>query len=202
MINEIIQGYESAAYGMLVRMMVTEHGMAYSPRGPGSRSAHMSRGSRVPPGRSATPTTGQRGTGICGGVAEEVGEMPRAEPATTLSALAGRQILESVLPRKEAWCVRGGADGKGLGNQHLAGGLLYNTGPAPTRHSGRCVRVILVGILFSLGIRHRPAIGAVGASGFLIDLLVLQLLRLEDAPPRRQNGCAITQVTTRGDADP
>ena len=100
MINEIIQGHESAAYGMLGRMMVTEHGMAYSPRGPGSRSAHMSRGSRVPPGRSATPTTGQRGTGVCGGMAEEVGEMPRAEPATTLSALAGRQILESVLPRK------------------------------------------------------------------------------------------------------
>ncbi len=55
--------------------------------------------------------------------------MPRAEPEATLSASTDRQILESVLPRKEAWCVRGGADGKGLGNQHLAGGLLYNTGP-------------------------------------------------------------------------
>ncbi len=97
MINEIIQGHESAAYGMLGRMMVTEHGMAYSPRGPGSRSAHMSRGSRVPPGRSATPTTGQRGTGVCGAASEEVGEMPRAEPATT--PVLAASVIRAVVGR-------------------------------------------------------------------------------------------------------
>jgi len=34
--------------------------------------------------------------------------------------------------RKPACCVWGGADGKGLGNQHLASGLLYLTHPAET----------------------------------------------------------------------
>ena len=108
MINEIIEGNEWAAYGTLGRTLVTEHGMAYSPRGPRSRSAHSSRGSHVPPGRSVTPATGQRGTGICGNAAEEGGEMPTAEPAALPSASAGRQILESVLPRK-----RHGAFGEG-----------------------------------------------------------------------------------------
>ena len=69
MINEIMQGNEWTAYGMLGRTMVTEHGMAYSPRGPWSRNAHMSRGGRVPPGRPATPATGQRGIGVCGSAA-------------------------------------------------------------------------------------------------------------------------------------
>ena len=67
MIHAIIQGHESAAYGTLGRMMVTEHGMAYRPRGPWSRSARSTRGSNDPPRRSGKPTTGERSTGACGG---------------------------------------------------------------------------------------------------------------------------------------
>ncbi len=130
MINAIIQGHESAAYGTLGRTMVTEHGMAYSPRGPGSRSAHMSRGGRVPPGRSVTPTTGQRGTGVCSGVAG--GGRRDAESrtcGTTPSASAGRQILESVLPRKGH-----GAFGEGPTEKERATATspaAYSTTPGP-----------------------------------------------------------------------
>jgi len=41
------------------RSLVTEHGMAYSPRGPGSRSRGSSRGSHAPPGRTGEPCTGR-----------------------------------------------------------------------------------------------------------------------------------------------
>jgi hypothetical protein len=69
MINEIIEGDEWAAYGMLGRLIARKHGMAYSPRGPGSRNAHMSRGGHVPPGKPVTPVTGQRGIGVYGSAA-------------------------------------------------------------------------------------------------------------------------------------
>src|SRR5918997_3931247 len=54
---------ESGRYGELARTTMTYRGMAYSGRPPRPRSAHMSRGGHVPPGRPETLATGQRGTG-------------------------------------------------------------------------------------------------------------------------------------------
>jgi hypothetical protein len=46
-----------------IRLAVTEHGMAYSPRGPGSRSRGSSRGSHAPPRNTGEPCTGRSTTG-------------------------------------------------------------------------------------------------------------------------------------------
>ena len=61
--SERIQGHESGAYVVLVRSSMTEHGMAYGPRGPGSRSSNSSRGSDAPPGSAGKPRAGRSGTG-------------------------------------------------------------------------------------------------------------------------------------------
>jgi hypothetical protein len=61
--NECIQGHEWGAYVVLGRSAVTEHGMAYSPRGLGSRSANSSRGRDVPPGSAGKPRAGRSGAG-------------------------------------------------------------------------------------------------------------------------------------------
>lgn len=66
--NEGIEGDEWGAYVVLGRFAVTEHGMAYRTRVPGSRSANSTRGSDAPPGRTGKPCTGGSGTG---------GRMPR-----------------------------------------------------------------------------------------------------------------------------
>ncbi len=50
---------ESGRYGVLARTTMTYRGMAYSGRPPRPRSARMSRGGHVPPGRSGKLTTGQ-----------------------------------------------------------------------------------------------------------------------------------------------
>jgi hypothetical protein len=74
----------------------------------------MSRGGRVPPRRSATPTTGQRGTGACGGAAAEVGEMPRAKPAASPPALAGGRS-------RRAYCLERGMVRSGRGRRRRSG---------------------------------------------------------------------------------
>jgi len=48
--NEDKQGDELGTYVALIRTALTEHGMTYSPRGPGLRSLGSSRGSHAPKG--------------------------------------------------------------------------------------------------------------------------------------------------------
>jgi len=61
--NEGIQGDEWGTYVALERFSVTEHGMAYGPRGQGSRSANSSRGRDAPPGSAGKPRAGRSGAG-------------------------------------------------------------------------------------------------------------------------------------------
>ena len=69
---------------MLVRSSVTEHGMAYGPRGLRSRSSNSSRGRHDPPGRMGEPSAGRSGAGgrIIGCC--EVREMRNAETASII----------------------------------------------------------------------------------------------------------------------
>jgi hypothetical protein len=53
-------------------------------------------------------------------------ERRTCDTTTRFSGLPGTGKRSGV---RAACCVWGGADGKGLRKQHLAGGLLYNTGP-------------------------------------------------------------------------
>jgi hypothetical protein len=70
---------------MLVRSSVTEHGMAYGPRGLRARSANSSRGRDAPPGSAGKPRAGRSGAG--GGMSEpdEVREMRNAEAGHDIS---------------------------------------------------------------------------------------------------------------------
>jgi hypothetical protein len=77
--SERIQGHEWGAYVVLVRSSVTEHGMAYGPRGLGSRSANSTRGSHAPPGPTGEPWTGGSGTGGRRAGSCEVREMRSAK---------------------------------------------------------------------------------------------------------------------------
>jgi len=61
MTNEVMQGDEWAAYRTLGRTTATYRGMAYSSRGPGSRSPDSSRGSHAPPGRTGKLSAGRSG---------------------------------------------------------------------------------------------------------------------------------------------
>jgi hypothetical protein len=79
MSSELIQGHEWEAYVVLVHSSVTEHGMAYGARAPGSRSRDSSRGSYAPPGRTGEPFTGQSTTGGSRVSNHAVGEMPNAK---------------------------------------------------------------------------------------------------------------------------
>src|SRR5262245_57228167 len=83
--SERIEGHEWGAYVVLGRSAVTEHGMAYGPRGLGSRSANSSRGRDVPPGSAGKPRAGRSGAG--GGMIQccEVRVMRKAEAAQIIS---------------------------------------------------------------------------------------------------------------------
>ena len=54
--------------------------------------------------------------------------MPRAAPCDATTRFGGSSDPGERPASKGAWCVRGGADGKGRGNSDLAGGLLYLSG--------------------------------------------------------------------------
>ena len=148
MTNEVMQGDEWATYSTLGRTTTTYRGMAYSSRGPGSRSAHSTRGSDAPPGRPGEPVTGGRSTGVCGELERGCARCTRPYSSATRPRKreAGTGKRNAV---KAARCVWGGADGKGLlavprrrptllGEgptekgclQYLAGGLLYSEGAA------------------------------------------------------------------------
>jgi len=71
------------------RSSVTEHGMAYRPRGPGSRSRGSSRGSHAPPGDTGEPCTGQSTTGGRNAGSHEVREMRKARVALALRMTTG-----------------------------------------------------------------------------------------------------------------
>jgi hypothetical protein len=71
------------------RSVVTEHGMAYSPRGLRSRSRGSSRGRNAPPGHTGEPCTGQSTTGGQRVRRHAVREMRRARVALTLKMTTG-----------------------------------------------------------------------------------------------------------------
>ena len=83
--SERIEGHEWGAYVVLAGSSVTEHGMAYGPRGLGLRSANSSRGCDAPPGSAGKPRAGRSGAG--GWVSEpgEVREMRNAEAGHVIS---------------------------------------------------------------------------------------------------------------------
>src|SRR5262249_20646113 len=58
------KGISSSTYVALVRTALTEHGMAYGPRGLRPRSLDSSRGSHAPPGRTGKPSTGPSQAGV------------------------------------------------------------------------------------------------------------------------------------------
>jgi hypothetical protein len=85
----VLKGMNGGPTSRSTRSLVTEHGMAYGPRGLGSRRANSTRGSNDPPGSTGEPCTGGSGpggwmTGSC-----EVREMR--------SAVAGLVIVRAVL---------------------------------------------------------------------------------------------------------
>src|SRR5713101_2395795 len=89
MASEAIQGDECGAYVALQRFSVTEHGMAYGPRGLGSRSRGNSRGSNAPPGRTREAFTGRSMTGGRSAGSHAVREMRNAIVAPTLNVITG-----------------------------------------------------------------------------------------------------------------
>jgi hypothetical protein len=59
----VLKGMSGRPTSRSRRSSATEHGMAYSPRGPGSRSRGSSRGSHAPPRNTGEPCTGRSTTG-------------------------------------------------------------------------------------------------------------------------------------------
>ena len=124
--NERIKGHEWGAYVVLVRSSVTEHGMAYGPRGLRSRSANSSRGGDVPPRSAGEPRAGRSGAG--GGMIHrcEVRVRRTAEAAQIISRSSSinttgeRLKIERLTSRSE------GGRWKRT-KWHLAGGLPYRT---------------------------------------------------------------------------
>ena len=89
--SERIKGHEWGAYVVLGRSSVTEHGMAYGPRGLRSRSANSSRGRDVPPGSAGKPRAGRSGAG---GRMSEVGEV------RVMRSAAADPVISRVLSAK------------------------------------------------------------------------------------------------------
>lgn len=117
-----------------IRSSVTEPGMAYGTRVPGSRSANSTRGSHAPPGPTGEPCTGGSGTGSRMPRACEVREMRNAE--------AGLVMVRAVL-EKGHWRAAGDRKtheqfGEGplekYSQGQLAGGLLYR--PCSSEEAG------------------------------------------------------------------
>ena len=111
---------------MLVRSSVTEHGMAYGPRGLRSRSSNSSRGRDAPPGRTGEPSTGRSGAGgwIIGCC--EVREMRNAE-ATPVILLDMREKTTGELRDTERVMRSSGGSGWKSTQGQLAGRLPYRS---------------------------------------------------------------------------
>jgi hypothetical protein len=113
----VLKGMNGRPTSRSTRSAVTEHGMAYSPRGPGSRSRGSSRGSHAPPGRTGKPCTGRSTTGSRSGRSHAVREMRRATVARPLRVTTGeRRDTETVKRRSE----RGGWKSAHRGNSLAA----------------------------------------------------------------------------------
>jgi hypothetical protein len=97
---------------VLVRSSVTEHGMAYGPRGLRSRSASSSRGRDAPPGSAGKPRAGRSGAG--GEMSEPVRYARCGPPQQVTSSVEAVRStpLESGLRSKDLRAVRRGAVGK------------------------------------------------------------------------------------------
>ena len=145
MSNELIQGHEWEAYVALARSSVTEHGMAYRARAPGSRSRDSSRGSDAPPGKTGEPSTGRSrhaegGSGIGN---HAVGEMPKGKlelifnrRGMTMATTGELLDIERVTSSSE----RGGWKRTAMEPQR-AGRLLYRTSGFGAARRGRPRRV-------------------------------------------------------------
>jgi hypothetical protein len=122
--NERIEGHEWGAYVVLVRSSVTEHGMAYGPRGLGSRSANSSRGRDAPPGSAGKPRAGRSGAG--GGMIQgcEVRGMRNAEAAQIISRSSSMNTTGERLKIERLTSRSEGGRWK-RAKWHLAGGLPY-----------------------------------------------------------------------------
>ena len=86
------------------RLIMTEHGIPYQARALGERSAHTSRGSNDPPGRTRRSFTGRRGTGDQTNSGHVVRAMRRARVALKSLVAFGQQDwpLESEVTRKRS----------------------------------------------------------------------------------------------------
>ena len=82
---KLLKGMSTEPTSLSIRSAMTEHGMAYSPRGPRSRSRGSSRGGHGPPGRTREACTGRSATGGQSVRHHAVREMRRATMALTLS---------------------------------------------------------------------------------------------------------------------
>src|SRR5215813_1368961 len=91
--NEDKQGDELGTYVVLLCTAVTEHGMTYRPRGPGSRSLDSSRGSHAPPRRTRKSSTGPSQAGAFDTQAREVREMRSAEQVLGIIQERGKRGL-------------------------------------------------------------------------------------------------------------
>jgi hypothetical protein len=85
----VFKGMNGGPTSRSIRSVVTEHGMAYSPRGPWSRSRGSSRGSHAPPGGTGEPWTGPSTTGGQRVRSHAVREMRRAKVALALKMVTG-----------------------------------------------------------------------------------------------------------------
>jgi hypothetical protein len=83
------KGMSAGPTSLSRRSLVTEHGMAYSPRGLGSRSRGSSRGGHGPPGRTREACTGRSATGGRSVRSHAVREMRRARVALALRVTTG-----------------------------------------------------------------------------------------------------------------
>jgi hypothetical protein len=85
----VFKGMNGGPTSRSIRPAVTEHGMAYRPRGLRSRSRGSSRGSHAPPGHTGEPCTGQSTTGGQSAGSHAVREMRRARVALALRVTTG-----------------------------------------------------------------------------------------------------------------
>jgi len=127
----VLKGMSGRPTSRSTRSLVTEHGMAYSPRGPGSRSRGSSRGRNDPPGRTGEPCTGRSTTGGQNVRRHAVREMRKAKMALALTRTTG-ELTE--LERLTVSSGRGGWKSAHRGNSLAA----YSTACVVLRGLGGC----------------------------------------------------------------
>ena len=139
----VLKGMSGRPTSRSRRSSATEHGMAYSPRGPGSRSRGSSRGSHAPPGGTREACTGRSTTGSRSDGSHAVREMRRARVALALRVTTGeRRDTETVMRRSE----RGGWKSAHRGNSLAA----YSTSRTELRGTGGEIPLV-----YSTGAHHQ-----------------------------------------------